>query len=98
MGTLSFLGPLLLSACVDGILGKGNAIICNFESPPPVTKYYEPEKSCYIEGVFYPRCADYDNKLVKHYHDLLKRDHEKTFPPGCIPFEHTCFCSNGKSC
>jgi len=73
MYTLKFLAPILFSACVEGILNSGNGYICNIDqSKPNVVKYYEPEKSCYVEGVFYPRCKDYDNPEVKHYHNLLR--------------------------
>ena len=59
------IGMWVLTACIDG------NIICIRDTPPKVV-YREPEKSCYIDGVFYPRCADYDNPEVKHYHNLLK--------------------------
>lgn len=55
----------VLTACLEG------DIICIRDTPSKVI-YHEPEKSCYVDGVFYPRCADYDNPEVKHYHNLLK--------------------------
>jgi hypothetical protein len=55
----------VLTSCIRG------TIICERDTPPKVV-YREPEKSCYVEGIFYPRCADYDNPEVKHYHNLLK--------------------------
>jgi hypothetical protein len=56
---------IFLQLCLDG------AYLCTRDIPPkPI--YREPEKSCYVDGVFYPRCADYDNPEVKYYHNLLK--------------------------
>jgi hypothetical protein len=56
----------VLTACL-----KGN-IICIRDAPSPKLVFREPEKSCYVDGIFYPRCKDYDNPEVKHYHNLLK--------------------------
>jgi len=77
MYTLSFFGPVILSACVSGIvnsvIGDGNSLVCNIErSKPQVVKYsYDTEKSCYKDGIFYPRCKDLENPEVLHYHNLL---------------------------
>jgi hypothetical protein len=43
------LASWILSMCL------GKTIICDRAHIPPV-KYYEPGKSCYIEGVFYESC------------------------------------------
>lgn len=56
---------LLLQLCLNG------THFCIRDVPPQVTQN-NPEKSCYVDGVFYPRCADYDNPEVKYYHNLLK--------------------------
>jgi hypothetical protein len=56
----------ILTACIKG------SIICVRDIPSTKRVYYEPEKSCYIEGVFYPRCKDFDDPEVKYYHNLLK--------------------------
>lgn len=78
MYTLSFLGPLLLGACSDGImnsvLGNRDGLLCNLDnSQPQVIQYsYNTEKSCYKDGIFYPRCKDLENPKVWHYHNLLK--------------------------
>jgi hypothetical protein len=58
-------GIWVLTACIDG------NIICIRDTPPPKLVHYEPEKSCYIDGIFYPRCADYDNPEVQHYHKMF---------------------------
>jgi len=39
----------VLTACLEGIM------ICERDQVPTL-KYYEPGKSCYIEGVFYQSC------------------------------------------
>jgi hypothetical protein len=56
----------LLQLCVNG------TYICERSYTKPGPVYYEPEKSCYIDGVFYPRCKDFENPEVQHYHNLLK--------------------------
>ena len=56
----------VLTACIRG------TIICERDIPPSRLVYNEPGKSCYVDGVFYPRCSDFDNPEVKHYHNLLK--------------------------
>jgi len=94
MYTISLLGPALLTACIEGFL-TGNGYFCTIDPPAQqAVKYYEPEKSCYVDGIFYPRCADSKDKLVKHYHDVLKNDYEKTTVSSCIPFEQSFFCSD----
>lgn len=30
------------------------------------------EKSCYLDGIFYPNCKDTESKIVWHYHNQLK--------------------------
>jgi hypothetical protein len=32
----------------------------------------KPSDSCYRDGIFYPDCKDTEDKLVWHYHNLLK--------------------------
>jgi len=72
MYTLKFLAPILGGLCFDNFVTQ-QGTLCNVrQDPPSMVKYYEPEKSCYVEGVFYPRCKDYDNPEVKHYHNLLR--------------------------
>jgi len=72
MYTIKLLAPFIFSACAEGILTNGNGWICNIDQPKPnAIKYYEPGKSCYRDGVFYPRCEDLNNKEVQYYHNLL---------------------------
>jgi len=40
----------ILVSCLEG------NIICQRNLQVPPVKYYEPGKSCYIEGVFYTSC------------------------------------------
>lgn len=58
----------LLQLCVNG------TYICERDYPKPAQVYNEPEKSCYRDGVFYPRCKDLEDPEVLHYHNLFKKD------------------------
>lgn len=59
MYTIKFLAPILFGVCANNFL-EGQGTYCNTrQSSPHVIKYYEPEKSCYRNGVFYTRCKDY---------------------------------------
>ena len=40
----------LLMMCLEG------NVVCERNTPQPTLKFYEPGKSCYIEGVFYESC------------------------------------------
>ena len=58
MYTIKLLGPLLLGVCA-GDLANGGGHLCNIDQQkPPVVKYYEPGKSCYVNGTFYSKCED----------------------------------------
>lgn len=74
MYTLSFLGPLFLSVCLDGLISMGNGFVCNIDmSKPEVVKYpQQKEESCYRDEIFYPRCKDLENPEVLYYHNLFK--------------------------
>ena len=50
--------PQILTYCLNGILmASGN--LCTLDPPnPSVVKYYEPGKSCYVNGTFYIKCED----------------------------------------
>jgi hypothetical protein len=50
--------PQLLMYCLNGVLmSTGN--LCTINPPnPPVVKYYESGKSCYVNGTFYTKCED----------------------------------------
>jgi hypothetical protein len=55
MYTLKLLAPLIVASCLEGVTtGQGDA--CVFREPTPVVKYYEPGKSCYVNGTFYSQC------------------------------------------
>ena len=57
MYSLEFLIPTALTLCLGGAINNYGP--CNV-SPPKVSrvKYYEPGKSCYVNGTFYRRCED----------------------------------------
>jgi hypothetical protein len=48
----------LINACLNGLIySTGN--VCVVDHPtPPVIKYYEDGKSCYVNGTFYIKCED----------------------------------------
>lgn len=56
----------ILQLCISG------AYICERNYIPPAKYEQSTEKSCYRDGVFYPRCKDLENPEVLHYHNLLK--------------------------
>jgi hypothetical protein len=71
---LKAVAPILGGLCFSNFMEK-QGDLCNFRQPPDhVVKYAksDPEHACYRDGIFYPRCADYDNPEVRYYHDLLK--------------------------
>ncbi len=48
----------IINACLNGLI-YGTGVICVVDTPkPPVIKYYEPGKSCYVNGTFYTKCED----------------------------------------
>ena len=48
----------LINLCLNGLL-YSTGIVCNIDSHKlPVLKYYEPGKSCYVNGTFYTKCED----------------------------------------
>jgi len=59
MYTIKFLAPFFLATCANDLLSD-NPNFCEINPPKAsVVKYYEPEKSCYVNGAFYSRCGDY---------------------------------------
>ena len=57
MYTLEFLIPTALTFCLGGALSNRGP--CSIDQlKPNVIKYYEPGKSCYVNGVFYTKCED----------------------------------------
>jgi len=57
MYTLKFLAPLIAASCLEGMT-TDQGDFCVLREPTPVVKYYEPGKSCYVNGTFYRNCAD----------------------------------------
>jgi len=58
MYTIKVLAPFLLQVCATEFLsGQGDYCVVD-NSKPQVVKYYEPGKSCYANGIFYPKCED----------------------------------------
>jgi len=47
-----------INACLNGLLNS-TGVVCTVDFPKPhVIKYYEPGKSCYVNGTFYTKCED----------------------------------------
>ena len=58
MYTLKLLSPILLSMCADEFITK-QGDYCVVDRPQPnVVRFYEPGKSCYVNGTFYRNCAE----------------------------------------
>ena len=57
MYTIKLLAPAALMLCAESALS--NHGYCALDQPKPsVVRYYEPGKSCYVEGTFYSKCED----------------------------------------
>jgi len=57
MYTLKFLAPFVVAMCAEG-LTTGQGDMCVDNNQPSAIQYYEPNKSCYVNGRFYPQCKD----------------------------------------
>ena len=57
MYTLKLLAPLIVAACAEG-LTTGQGDTCVPDSPKSSVVYYEPGKSCYVNGTFYKNCDE----------------------------------------
>ena len=58
MYTLKLLAPLVLTMCAEGLTtGQGDYCVVD-NNKPSVVKYYEPGKSCYVNGTFYRKCEE----------------------------------------
>ena len=58
MYTLKLLSPLVLTMCAEGLTtGQGDYCVLD-KSSSNVVKYYEPGKSCYVNGIFYRKCEE----------------------------------------
>jgi hypothetical protein len=57
MYTIKLLAPAALMLCAESALtNRGH---CALDAPKPyVVRYYEPGKSCYVNGIFYEKCED----------------------------------------
>ena len=63
MYTLKLLAPLAASLCMGNFVEKQGEL-CNVrQTPPPVVKYYETGKSCYVNGVFYRKCEEANGSI-----------------------------------
>jgi hypothetical protein len=57
MYTLKLLAPLIVASCLEGVT-TGQGDVCVLSEPTPVVKFYEPGKSCYVNGIFYKNCDE----------------------------------------
>ena len=58
MNTIQLLAPFIVGVCLNNFVDKRGEI-CNVrQTNPNVVKYYEPGKSCYVNGTFYTKCED----------------------------------------
>ena len=57
MYTLKLLAPFIAASCLEGVT-TGQGDYCVLREPPAVVKYYEPGKSCYVNGIFYKKCDE----------------------------------------
>lgn len=58
MYSLFFLSNVIAASCIHNFIeNKGDYCVID---PPriPVVKYYEPGKSCYVNGTFYTKCEE----------------------------------------
>ena len=64
MYTIKLLAPVLVGLCANNFTEKQGEL-CNVrQTPTPVVKYYEPGKSCYVNGIFYKNCEDRLNGTI----------------------------------
>ena len=58
MYTLKLLAPFVAALCLEGVTtGQGDHCVLD-NKPANVVKFYEPGKSCYVNGTFYSKCED----------------------------------------
>jgi hypothetical protein len=63
MYTLKLLAPLIVGVCTEGLTtGQGDYCVLD-NKPANVVKYYEPGKSCYVNGTFYRKCEDRNGSI-----------------------------------
>ena len=64
MYTLKLLAPLIVAACAEGLTtGQGDYCVID-NNQPSMIKYYEPGKSCYVNGTFYQKCEERLNGTI----------------------------------
>jgi len=58
MYTLKLLAPIIVGLCAEGLAtGQGDHCVID-QQRSNVVKYYQPGKSCYVNGTFYHDCTD----------------------------------------
>ena len=58
MYTIKLLTPFVAALCLEGVT-TGQGDFCVVDPPKPsMVKFYEPGKSCYVNGTFYSKCED----------------------------------------
>ena len=58
MYTIKLLAPLVVAMCAEGLTtGQGDHCVLD-NKQANVVKFYEPGKSCYVNGTFYSKCED----------------------------------------
>ena len=75
---LKGLAPFVGGLCLDNFIRK-QGDLCNVRQPPDFVVKYDKqdlEKSCYRDGIFYPRCKDLENPEVLYYHTLLLKERQ----------------------
>jgi hypothetical protein len=58
MYTLKLLAPLVVAMCAEGLTTRQGDYCVLDNKPANVVKFYEPGKSCYVNGTFYSKCED----------------------------------------
>jgi len=58
MYTLKLLAPFVAAMCIEGLTTDQGDYCVIDNTPPNVVKYYEPGKSCYVNGTFYSKCEN----------------------------------------
>ena len=48
---------MIAASCFEGVT-TGQGDVCVLREPTPVVKFYEPGKSCYVNGIFYKNCDE----------------------------------------
>lgn len=63
MYTIKFLAPIIAGLCFNNV-SNGQGDFCNLDQPhPSMVRYYEPGKSCYVNGTFYTKCDEVNESI-----------------------------------